>query len=77
MYASTKVYSPNGKYVGISISGFWSDVTTVQTLTKCIYITGTSVNVQTANCAYGNMTNEGSYAGLENSVYITRIVGYK
>lgn len=77
MYASTKVYSPNGKYVGLSISGYWSNVTTVQTLTKCVYITGTSVNVQTANCAYGNMTNEGSYAGLENSVYITRIVGYK
>lgn len=78
MYASTKVYSPNGKYVGISISGFWSDVTTVQTLTKCLYISGTSVNVQTSNCAYGNMTNGGgSYAGLENSIYITRVVGYR
>lgn len=77
MYASMKVYSPNGKYVALSLSGYWSNSSTMQTLAKCVYVSGTSVKVQTANSAYGNMSDVGSFAAAENQVYITRIVGYK
>lgn len=77
MFNSTKVYQPNGKYVALDLSGYWGDVSTMQTLSKCVYISGTSIEVQTANTAYGNMSDDGSFASAENQVYITRIVGYK
>lgn len=77
MFSSTKVYQPNGKYVALDLSGYWDDSSTMQTLSKCVYISGTSVGVQTANSAYGNMSDSGSFASAENQVYITRIVGYR
>ncbi|MBQ8207057.1 MAG: hypothetical protein IJZ77_06300 [Bacilli bacterium] len=77
MFSSTKVYQPNGKYVALDLSAYWDDSSTMQTLSKCVYISGTSIGVQTANTAHGNVTNGGTFAGLENQVYITRIVGYK
>lgn len=77
MFSSTKVYQPNGKYVALDLSGYWDDSSTMQTLSKCVYISGTSVGVQTANTAYANTHNESTYAGVENHVYITRIVGYR
>lgn len=77
MFSSTKVYQPNGKYVALDLSGYWDDSSTMQTLSKCVYISGTSIGVQTDNSAYGNMGDSGSFASAENKVYITRVVGYK
>lgn len=75
-YAYTKVYSPNGKSISLSISSYWAGQIYVRTAE--ISINGTSLTWLDERQAWAVIHWNASVEmhGNENLIYITSVVGY-
>ena len=74
-YGVQKVINPNGKQVTLYLSN-WYDTGSLQEIFKKININGTTITH-----LYGGFRNSGTSGtpiiGIENSVSITKVIGYK
>ena len=75
IYGVQKVINPNGKQVTLYLSN-WYDTGSLQEIFKKININGTTITH-----LYGGFRNSGTSGtptiGIENSVSITKVIGYK
>ena len=76
-YDSTKIFLPNGKTASLTVTNMYS-TTGIQTATKLVTISGTSVTPNTSRCGYVNLDGSSfSKTGAENTIKIRYVVGYK
>lgn len=76
-YDSTKIFLPNGKTASLTVTNMYS-TTGIQTATKLVTISGTSVTPNTSRCGYVNLDGSSfSKTGAENAIKIRYVVGYK
>lgn len=76
-YDSTKIFLPNGKTASLTATNMYS-TTGIQTATKLVTISGTSVTPNTSRCGYVNLDGSSfSKTGAENMIKIRYVVGYK
>lgn len=76
-YDSTKIFLPNGKTASLTVTNMYS-TTGIQTATKLVTISGTSVTPNTSRCGYLNLDGSSfSKTGAENMIKIRYVVGYK
>jgi hypothetical protein len=75
VYSSQEVYNPNGKTVALTLGNAYANGS-IQFMLKQITINGTTI---TSNfCNYLNNTSTTTInVASENTVYISRVVGYK
>lgn len=74
-YKSTRIDSPNGKMASISVS-YPAETTTTQVSSKLVLISGTSITVQ-RECYANIVQGAVGQSGTQNTVYITKVVGYR
>lgn len=76
-YDSTKIFLPNGKTASLTVTNMYS-TTGIQTATKLVTISGTSVTPNTSRCGYLNLDGSSfSKTGAENIIKIRYVVGYE
>ena len=76
-YDSTKIFLPNGKTASLTATNMYS-TTGIQTATKLVTISGTSVTPNTSRCGYVNLDGSSFLkTGAENMIKIRYVVGYK
>lgn len=76
-YDSTKIYLPNGKTASLTVTNMYS-TTGIQTATKLVTISGTSVTPNTSRCGYLNLDGSSFLkTDAENIIKIRYVVGYK
>ena len=75
-YDSTKIFLPNGKTASLTVTNMYS-TTGIQTATKLVTISGTSVTPNTSRCGYTNLDGSFFKTGAENMIKIRYVVGYK
>jgi hypothetical protein len=75
-YDSTKIFLPNGKTASLTVTNMYS-TTGIQTATKLVTISGTSVTPNTSRCGYTNLDGSFFTTGAENTIKIRYVVGYK
>lgn len=75
-YDSTKIFLPNGKTASLTATNMYS-TTGIQTATKLVTISGTSVTPNTSRCGYTNLDGSFFKTGAENMIKIRYVVGYK
>lgn len=75
-YDSTKIFLPNGKTASLTATNMYS-TTGIQTATKLVTISGTSVTPNTSRCGYVNSDGSGLKTAAENAIKIRYVVGYK
>lgn len=75
-YDSTKIFLPNGKTASLTATNMFS-TTGIQTATKLVTISGTSVTPNTSRCGYVNSDGSVLKTGAENAIKIRYVVGYK
>lgn len=75
-YDSTKIFLPNGKTASLTVTNMYS-TTGIQTATKLVTISGTSVTPNTSRCGYTNLDGSFFKTGAENTIKIRYVVGYK
>lgn len=76
-YDSTKIFLPNGKTASLTVTNMYS-TTGIQTATKLVTISETSVTPNTSRCGYVNLDGSSfSKIGAENMIKIRYVVGYK
>lgn len=77
-YNSTKIPSPNGKNVNLTLNEYVGGQSIMQTLAKNMKISTTSITVVSNSYGYGNVASAGaSGAAAENQIYIYKVVGYR
>ena len=75
-YDSTKIFLPNGKIASLTATNMYS-TTGIQTATKLVTISGTSVTPNTSRCGYTNLDGSFFTTDAENIIKIRYVVGYK
>lgn len=75
-YDSTKIFLPNGKTASLTATNMFS-TTGIQTATKLVTISGTSITPNTSRCGYVNSDGSVLKTAAENTIKIRYVVGYK
>lgn len=73
---STKIFLPNGKTASLTVTNMYS-TTGIQTATKLVTISGTSVTPNTSRCGYANLDGSFFKTDAENIIKIRYVFGYK
>ena len=75
-YDSTKIFLPNGKTASLTATNMFS-TTGIQTATKLVTISGTSITPNTSRCGYVNSDGSALKTAAENTIKIRYVFGYK
>lgn len=77
-YCSTRIQAPNGKNINLSLNEYVGAQSIMQTLSKKMAISGTSMTAVGNSYGYGNISGTSSNVGAqaENQIYIYKVLGY-